>query len=235
MAETPRECTATVRAVRRLAPAVIEVDLAMREPPAFTFEAGQWVSVGFGAKRVRAYSIASTPRSPTLITLCADVAPAGVGSRWFEALAPGEAVTFTGPTGGFVVRRADPRALLFVAEEIGIVPIRSIVTDLYATGLGRDATLIYWCREPGWLVYDAEFRSLARRYPAFGYAPVVRAAPTGWRGHTGEAAETVDRLVPGVARLVAYVAGGGETIKRVREVLVTKGLDRKSVRWEKFW
>jgi ferredoxin-NADP reductase len=45
----------------------------------------------------------------------------------------------------------------------------------------------------------------------------------------------VERLVYGIDRLIVYVCGGGETINRVRDVLVTKGMDRKSVKWEKFW
>jgi len=38
-----------------------------------------------------------------------------------------------------------------------------------------------------------------------------------------------------VDHLVVYACGGGETINRVRDVLVKKGMDRKSVKWEKFW
>jgi ferredoxin-NADP reductase len=221
----PRECRARVDAVRRLTPDILEADLRMEEPPALEFDAGQWVSVPFGPKTVRAYSIASTPQLPKVLTLCADVAPGGIGSAWFRALEPGDAVRFKGPLGGFVFTRADPRRPLFVAEEIGIVPIRSILTALYTTGFGRPVTLVYGARDAGWLAYDAELRSLARRYPGFAYCPAVASG----------LAEAVERLVPDVAGLVAYVCGGEQTIHRVRDVLVAKGLDRKAVKWEKFW
>ena len=122
-----------------------------------------------------------------------------------------------------------------VAKEIGIVPIRSILTHLFETGYGRPTALIYWARNPGWLVYDADFRSLARRYPGFSYLPVLREPPPTWRGEKGEPAEAVDRLVFGVDKLIVYVCGGGETVNRVRDTLVKKGMDRKSVKWEKFW
>jgi NAD(P)H-flavin reductase len=125
--------------------------------------------------------------------------------------------------------------VLLVAEEIGIVPIRSMLTELYETGFGRDARLVYWGRDPGRLAYDGEFRSLARRHPSFAYVPVVRDAPVEWRGDRGEVADAVDREVRGVDNLVAYVSGGGEKIDRVRAVLMAKGLERKSVRWERFW
>ena len=174
---------------------------------------------------MRAYSIVSTPLEPRCLTLCADVAPGGPGSAWFRALTPGDAVSFKGPLGGFVYGRADARRPLFVAEEIGIVPIHSMLAWLYATGFGRPATLVYWARDRGWLAYDAELCSLARRYPGFAYHPVVVESP----------AAAVDRLTPRVDGLVAYVAGGGETINRVRDVLMSKGLDRKAVKWEKFW
>ena len=48
------ECKTQVAAVRRLTAEILEVDLAMREPAEFTFEAGQWVSVPLGPKTVRA-------------------------------------------------------------------------------------------------------------------------------------------------------------------------------------
>jgi NAD(P)H-flavin reductase len=60
-------------------------------------------------------------------------------------------------------------------------------------------------------------------------------APAGWRGEKGEPAEVVDRLVHSVGGLVAYVSGGGDMINAVRSVLMAKGLERKAVRWEKFW
>jgi NAD(P)H-flavin reductase len=235
MAVKPRDCRARVSAVRRLTPEILESDLAMEDPPALDFEAGQWVSIPFGPKTVRAYSIASIPQSPQRITLSADVAPGGLGSEWFRALKPGDPVHFKGPLGGFVFSRADARRPLFVAEEIGIVPIRSILAELYATGFGRPATLVSWARDPGWLVYDAEARSLARRYPAFAYRPVVGDAPAGWTGERGDVADAVSRLTSDVGGLVAYVSGGGAMINRVRDVLVAKGLERKAVKWEKFW
>jgi ferredoxin-NADP reductase len=221
-----------VTAVRALVPdVVLEVDLAMLDPPALDFAAGQWVSVPLGPRVVRAYSIASAPRTASTVTLCADVAPDGPGSRWFRALAPGAEVAFTAPLGGFVLAADETRRRLFVAEEIGIVPIRSILADLEPTRFVRPAALVYWAREAGWLVYDAELRALARRHPGFAYHPVVAADA----GHARGPAEVVDRLVTDVTGLVAYVAGGAATIAGVREVLMAKGLERKAVKWEKFW
>jgi ferredoxin-NADP reductase len=231
----PQQYRARVSAVRTLAAEILEVDLAMEDPPELRFEAGQWVSVPFGPKNVRAYSIASTPRSPGRITLCADVGPGGIGSAWFRRLRVGDVVDFKAPFGGFVFRREDPRRPLFVAEEIGIVPIRAILTELQASGFERPATLVYRGRDPAWLPYHDELVSLARRRPDFAYRPVVDSAGDDWRGERGTAAGVVSALARDGADPVAYVAGGADMIDRVREVLMARGVDRKSIRWEKFW
>jgi ferredoxin-NADP reductase len=230
-----QECRARVTAVRSLTAEILEADLALEDPATLAFEAGQWVSVPFGPKIVRAYSLASPPRSPGRITLCADVAPGGIGSAWFRDLRPDQEVRFKGPLGGFIFSRADVRRPVFVAEEIGIVPIRSILTELYETGFGRPTTLVYAARDPSWLAYDAEFHSLARRFPEFSYHPLAESVVSRASPLASQAAAAVDRLVTDVNDLLAYVSGGGTTIDRVREVLVAKGMDRKAVKWEKFW
>jgi NAD(P)H-flavin reductase len=235
MTARARECVARVAELRALTPQVLEVDLEMVDPPALEFLAGQWLSIPFGPRTVRAYSLASTPESPRRLTLCADVAPGGIGSAWFRSLTPGEEVRFKGPLGGFVFERSDPRRPLFVAEEIGVVPVRSIVEHLHATGFDGAVSLVFWARDPSWLIYDDDFQRLVRRAPGFAYHPVVQQASATWRGETGAVADVVDRLVTTVDGLVAYVAGSGTTIDRVREVLMRKGLERRAVRWEKFW
>jgi len=235
VAPKPREVKAEVAAIRWLTPDVIEVDLRILEPAGWTFQAGQWISVPFGPKLVRAWSMVSSPTRKGELTLAVDVAPGGSGSQWLRALEVGDAVSFKGPTGSFVFNRADPRRALFVAEEIGVVPIRSILQHLYETGYGRPNALISWARDASHLLYDAGFRSLARRQPSFSYLPALHETPAGWRGEKGALPDVVDRLVHSVDRLVVYVCGGGESIRRVREVLAGKGMDRKSVRWEKFW
>ena len=212
-----------------LLPDIVEVDLDLIQPAELSFEAGQWISVPFGPKNVRAYSIASTPRASRRITLCADVAPGGIGSAWFRGLAVGQTVEFKAPFGGFVFRRDDPRRPLFVAEEIGIVPIRAMLADLDETGFDLRGTLVYWGRDHSWLPYHEEFLALAQRRPGFAYHPVVPSASI------ADLTAAIGALAWDARDLVAYVSGGGAMIDAAREVLMAKGLDRKSVRWEKFW
>lgn len=237
MAERARDCRARVVATRRLAPAILEADLRLVDPPELSFDAGQWISVPFGPKQVRAYTIASTPRERTVLTLCADVAPGGVGSQWFASLGRDDEVGFKGPLGGFVYDRADARTPVFIAEEIGIVPIRSMLMDLDESGIVPPALLIQWAPSPESLAYREDFVALGRRRPGFVYHPVVAengAEVQAWGGTRGSLLDGVVRSAPTDARIV-YVAGGEATIKRVREIFVARGLERKAVKWERFW
>ena len=46
-------CRARVSALRWLDPVILEVDLAMVEPPELHFEAGQWIAIPLGEKTVQ--------------------------------------------------------------------------------------------------------------------------------------------------------------------------------------
>ena len=234
MAAKPREVRAEVREVRWLADDLAEADFRVTAPAGWTFRAGDSVAVAVGDGESQ-LPIASTPSRIGAVTIAADVSRAGAAGEWLRGLTPGAAVGFKGPVGSLGFDRADPRRALFVAEEIGVVSARSVLAHLYETGHGRPTALIAWGRDPSRLVYEAQFRSLARRYPSFSYLPAVREASGVWRGETGEPADAVERLVHSVDRLLVYVLGGAETVQRVRDVLAKKGIDRRSVKAEKLW
>ena len=71
-----------VVATRTLTPEILEADLRMDDPSALTFTAGQWISVPFGPKVVRAWTMLSSPAHRRTITISVDVAPGGLGSLW---------------------------------------------------------------------------------------------------------------------------------------------------------
>jgi phenol hydroxylase P5 protein len=94
--------------------------------------------------------------------------------------------------------------------------------------------LVYGVRDARSLVYDAEFRSLARRHPGFAYRPVIGEAGG---GSAGVVMQVTDALAAvGIdAGVIAFVAGGQSFIAAVRDALMARNLDRKAVKWERFW
>ena len=225
MVERPQDYGGRVSAVRWLAPQVVEADLELLDPSTLTFWAGQWISIPVGPKSVRAYTIASPPSQDHVLTLCVDVGPDGPGSKWFKALRVGQEVNFKAPNGDFVIRKGSGRVPVFVAEEIGIVPIRSMVLDLLEGGVDNEILLLFGARTRELLVYHEEIQALATRHVRLRYVPSLE-QPV-W--------ELVERAVSSTEGNEAYLCGGGVMITKVREWLLARGMDRKLIKREKFW
>lgn len=219
--------TARVAAVRDLTHDVRQIDLALVDPPAIRFAAGQFVSFeversGFATPATRPYSIASPPHQQTAIELVLNRVPEGPGSSYLFGLQPGDDTRFTGPVGSFTLR-ANPRDILFVATGTGIAPIRSMLWALAHEASTRAITLLWGLRSERDLYYQDELAELAARLPHFSFTTTLSQPAGGWTGHVGRVLPLVD-AIPSVANLEVYVCGSGGMIKDVRALVRAKGL-----------
>jgi phenol hydroxylase P5 protein len=127
--------------------------------------------------------------------------PGGRATPWLhDALKVGDRLTFTGPFGRFLVRKSDPRPLLFLAGDSGLSSPRSMILDLLETdGDPRPITLVYGARNSSELYYHAEFIALAQRFPNFRYVPVLSepSAEEVWDGATGYVHAAAEALYQG--------------------------------------
>lgn len=228
-------CRARVTAVRWIAPVILEVDLAMIEPPELAFDAGQWIAVPLGEKTVRPYSMASPPSERRLIRLCVDVKPGGSGSQYFRDLRVGDEVRFQPPLGTLTLIPGSTAPILMVAEEVGVVPFRSILLAQAEQGFPRPMMLYFTAPTAAHLLYDTEFRALAARFPQFHYRPILSALDPGWSGEVGSVLAAVEREAGDVRGHDALLCGGGDLVKAARELCLSRGIERKRIRYEKFW
>lgn len=234
MAKAPN-CKGRIVGVRWLAPDILELDVEMVEPAELHFEAGQWVSLPFGPKTVRPYTIASPPSERRVFRLCADVTPGGVGSRFLRGVKPGEELAFHSPLGNLTLIRGSSAEVILVAEEIGIVPFRSILLGEAERGFPRRMRLYYGAPRRELLIYHEEFEKLARRHSEFGYAPILEEAEPGPGGGSGDLLKLLARELPELAGREALICGGGKMVKACRELFMSRGMERRAIRYEKFW
>lgn len=227
-------CRARVAAVRELAPQVLEVHLTMVEPPELAFEAGQWVAVAIGDRHIRPYSMASPPSVRHRIQLVVDVKPGGVGSRYFQALRVGDEVRFQPPAGTLTLLPGTAPVLL-VAEEVGIAPLRSILLDQAERGFPRPVRLYFTAPTRAHLLYHAELEALAARHPAFRYRPWLSAPDPGWEGPVGSLLGAVEAEAEDLRGGDALLCGGSDLVKAARELCLAHGIERRRIRYEKFW
>ncbi len=150
---------ATVTEIEELAPAVLQLTIAFHDRD-FQFAPGQWVNFQFPEGVSRAYTIASAPQRPEAVQLCVRIGP-GEGGTALSRLAPGATISVDGPYGEFVLPENDSRPVIFLAGDVGIAPIRSIVLHMLAVHDPRKITVLY---EPDkrHILYAGDFDPLAR-------------------------------------------------------------------------
>lgn len=149
---------AVVTEIESLAPNVVQLTVSFQS--AFQFEPGQWLNFRFPEGMSRAYTIASAPERPEAVQLAVRLGQ-GKGAEALRKLEAGAVVAIDGPFGDFVLPAGDPRDVVFLAGDVGIAPVRSIVLHLLAQHDPRAITVLY---EPDrrHILYAADFDPLAR-------------------------------------------------------------------------
>jgi ferredoxin-NADP reductase len=150
--------SAIVTEIQPLAPSVLQITVSFTDP--FSFEPGQWVNFRFPEGVSRAYTIASAPQRPEAVQICVRVG-SGKGGEALRKLEAGSEVAIDGPYGDFLLPENDGRPVVFLAGDVGIAPIRSIVLHMLAVG---DSRRIYVLYEPDArsILYAGDFDPLAR-------------------------------------------------------------------------
>ena len=228
-------CRARVEAIRWLDPVILEVDLEMIEPPELRFEAGQWIAIPLDAKTVRPYSMASPPSERRRIRLGVDVKPGGSGSRFFDELRVGDEVAFQPPLGTLTLIPGSTAPILMVAEEIGIVPFRSILFAQAEQGFPRPATLYFTAPTRGHLLYHDELAALAATQPRFRYHPMLSAPDPEWPETVGSVLAAIEEAADDLRGHDTLLCGGSDLVKAARDLCLARGIERKRIRYEKFW
>jgi NADPH-dependent ferric siderophore reductase len=167
---------------------------------------------------LRTYSV--WQRDDDGIELCAldHDETAGPGARWARSLAVGDAVTFGGPEGHFVL--GDGAYHLFAGEETAAVAFGAMLRALPPTAT---ACGVIEVDQPG------DRLPLARELD--------------WQYRHGRSAAASGTLLTAVSQLplparpgVAYLAGEASTIQLLRRHLVSdRGWPRQAIRMKPFW
>ena len=193
---------ATVTEIEKLAPSVLQLTVSVHDER-FRFQPGQWVNVRFPEGVSRAYTIASAPQRPQAVQLCVRVGP-GAGGVALQKVQPGGTLRVDGPHGDFLLPSNDRRDVVFLAGDVGIAPVRSIVLHMLAVKDARPITVLY---EPDQrhILYAGDFDPLAR---------------SGQIVHMSGPIETlVERHRSAIADCLVMAAGFDPFLQRAREVV----------------
>jgi CDP-4-dehydro-6-deoxyglucose reductase len=226
--------------IETLAPNVRRFWLAAPDDAAFSFKAGQFITMDLpiGDKRLqrwRSYSIANAPDGSGQLEFCIVRSSEGAGTRYlFEETTQGTTVRFKGPEGGFVLPEVISNDLVFICTGTGVAPFRSMLLDLKASGKPhRNIHLIFGCRTEVDILYRDEFEELARTMPGFRYDIALSRQPDwpGTRGHVHQI--YLEHYAQKRPDVTFYLCGWTNMIDdAVANLIVKLGYDRGQVVYE---
>lgn len=214
--------TSHVVALNRLSTTGYELIL---ERNGLDFAPGQLINLhGLDPLDSRSYSLASGVHDEHLTLLFRHI-PDGVLTPQLVVLQPGDAVTFSGPYGEFILR--DPaRPLYFFATGTGIAPARCYLRSYP----GLDLTVIHGAR----LVEDLHFR---REFEdgAVAYFPCVTGSEPLPPGITAGRVTGPAQTMPLHEQAHFYLCGANEMIYEMMDLLAARGVPADNLFTEPYY
>lgn len=230
---------ARVVRARIVAPGVRE--LTLDPGPGFSYVAGQWVSfripvAGEDKPLVRAYSIASAPRTDGHFDIAVTRVESGAGSAYLHALNVGDTLVM-GHAQGFFTLEPLHRPALMVATGTGVAPLKAMLESIdFADEETPKITLLLGVRTEIDLLYREEFAALAAAHGKFRFEPTLSRSADGWTGRRGYVQTHVAELLASLGTdCDVYVCGLNRMVKEVRRLLRDElGLARERVHTERY-
>ena len=210
--------------------------LKLADPSTITFKAGQFIilNVPHDGKTVkRAYSIASPPHESNAVDLCIQHVEGGIASTYFWKLKEGEQVSISGPHGSFLLKQPLDYEPVFMATGTGVAPLRAMIKHLFHVNCTQHVWLLFGTRYEHAMLYESEFRMLAKVRPTFHYIPTV-SRPKDWHGEVGHLQQTFQKYIPDVSNKEMYLCGWLEVVKAICHDLEGFGVPKEKLHYEEW-
>lgn len=226
----------TITRIEDLTPTIKGVWVALDQPEAFRFQAGQYVNLRIDGRPdlTRPFSIANAPQDAQTVELNIRHVPGGAATSFIhDHLKVGDAVIVAGPYGRFFVRKSRTTPLLFLAGGSGLSSPRAMIHDLLAEGCEKPITLVYGARTRAELYYHDEFVALAEAHASFAYLPTL--SEGSWDGASGFVHEAAARRFDNDFRgHTAYLCGPPLMIDACISALIQGRLFERDIFLERF-
>lgn len=229
-AREPASIHARLADIERVSSAVVRTRLEVAEP--VDFLPGQYANLSVpGAGVSRAYSFANPPGRPAL-EFYHKLVPGGAMSTYLQDRArAGDAITLSPPAGHFYLRD-NGRPLLLVAGGTGLAPFLAMLRSLAENARSdRPIRLLIGVNAAAEFFADAQLAELAETLPL--RVERIAVSNEAWAGPTGYVTQLLrDDMVADSPEI--YLCGPPAMIESCSAWLVERGVDRRSIRAEKF-
>ena len=200
------------------------------EDESLHFKPGQFVSMEFGPKSWRAYSIASHPDEDQL-ELVVRLVEGGVASEVFRDAEIGTSFNFKGPFGHFLLTENKEATLNFCATGTGIAPLRAMIIEESKNASPRPMRCFYGGRDSKDIAYLDELQKWAPNMEIhLGLSQSDEDYPNAKKQRITAYLESADFN----AQDEFYLCGNGPMVKSVNALLAEKGIAKTQIHQERF-
>lgn len=222
---------AQVKSLKKLAPDVMEVRLALPASESLAYRAGQYIDFLLSNRKRRAFSIANAPADDGFLELHIRLVPGGEFTEMvFNKLQIKSLVRIEAPLGDFYVREESNRPLLMIAGGTGFAPIKAMIEQLQAERDTRPIHL-YWGARTAEDLYHQELAQSWVKPSGFKFTPVLSQATEAdnWQGRNGYVHEAVAADYPELSGFDVYMAGPPQMIVAAQTAFLNRGLPREQL------
>ena len=222
---------AQVKSLKKLAPDVMEVRLALPASERLAFRAGQYIDFLLRNRKRRAFSIANAPVNDEFLELHIRLVPGGEFTEMvFNTFQIKSLVRIEAPLGDFYVREESNRPLLMIAGGTGFAPIKAMVEQLKSDQDTRPIHL-YWGARTQQDLYHQKLAEQWASSGGFKFTPVLSEAADGdnWQGRTGYVHEAVASDYQDLSGFDVYMAGPPQMITAAQAKFFSNGLPREQL------
>ncbi|MDZ7662114.1 2Fe-2S iron-sulfur cluster-binding protein [Thiohalophilus sp.] len=188
--------------------------LQLRTPRSQTlrFLAGQYVTLHIDGLAPRSKSVASCPCNGMYLQFHVRYSQDDPFARYiFNNITPRSSMRIAGPHGDFTLDESSRRPMIFIANDTGIAPMKSLIEHCIALESSQPMHL-YWLVKNSNEYYLANYvRSLEDALDNFAYTPIFQdelsSEPLGFDETVGELAEQIITDYPDLEEYDVYMNG----------------------------
>jgi len=212
---------------------VYEIDFDLHEK--MDFIAGQFITIKIpndDSFAPRSYSIASTSKDTTNITLCIKKIENGIGSNYLYDCKLGTTIEFMGPVGNFSLKESKEKNIYLLATGAGIVPFISMLDNLHDFK-DKQFHLIFGVRSEKDIFYEDILNVYKKNYNNFDFTLCLSKPEENFSGYHGRITKKVEES-KFEENSNFYICGSGEMVNDMKKILSEKGIESENIITEKY-